>query len=389
MDFALSEELKMLRTTVRQFIEKELFPLEQDYLRTEQIDSGTYKALQNKAREIGLWAIPVPKEYGGTGMSTLATNIVEEESKRTVIPFFFMGSIPHAVKFSHRCTPEQRDKYLKPLMDGKTEIAIAYTEPSGGSDVQGAIKTTAVRDDDMWVINGTKTFITNGARSDIIQVLCVTDKEKAGIGGMTWFFVEKTDPGFKMSHIIPTMGTMFETTELTFDNVRIPDSRRYGAEGDGFYIAYDDFAENRVWHASWAIGMSDRCLGDSVEYAKQRVSFGEPIANRQMIQTMLADSAIQLHASRLMTYHCAWMFDQGLPIRNEAFYCKQFATEMSLKVSDQAIQIHGGYGYSKELPYQLFYRNARLLVIGHGTTEINKWMIARNLLTNKCSTNLL
>ncbi len=387
MDFALPEEVRMMRATARKFVEREFFPLEKEYLKTEQLDKELIRSILLKAKEeIGLWSLEVPVEDGGAGLGLVATSVCHEEAKRTVIPFMWGGGGDRGLQT--RGTPEQKEKYYYPMIQGKIRGTIAYSEVDAGSDLQG-IKTHAVRDGDDWVINGSKYWISFGAEADVIKVLCVTDPAKAGRGGMTWFYVEKDDPGFQVARIIPTMGTAFEPTELVFDNVRVPDWRRFGEVGNAFFTAYDELSEHRIWHSAWAIGMADRCLRDCIEYAKQRLTWGQPIATRQGVQFMLADMAMELHAARLMNYHCAWVFDRGESIRNEAFYAKEFGCEMGLRACDRAIQIHGGMGYSRDMPYQLFYRNCRLFLIGHGTSQINRWMIARNLLSGRSPVDLV
>lgn len=375
MDFVIPDEVKLFVDGVRQFRERELMPLEHEFLLNGRFSAETRTALEDKARRQGFWALDVPEEYGGQGLGTLAICLVVEELFKHPAMFEFGGS-PEPVLYEG--DEDQKQKYLYPIIKEDKRCCYAFTEPSGGSDV-AAIKTTAVRDGHNWVINGTKTFISHADRADFVILFASTDRER-GARGVTCFLVDKGTPGFSLSRPIPTMGDNWEPHELAFDNCVIPDSQRLGEVGGGWALAGHQLTHGRLKIAAYQLGIAQRCIDIAVDWAKQRVTWGKPIATRQAVQWMLADSVTELEAARLLVYRAAWMADEGRHIENEAFMAKLYATEMAQRVTDRCLQILGGLGYSKELPIQSFYRQVRVWRIGHGTAEIHRWMIARNLL---------
>jgi acyl-CoA dehydrogenase len=380
MDFAMPEEVKMVRESVRRFVEEHLLPPERQFLLDGRLGGEERRRLQLKLRdELGLWALGVPEKYGGNPVSTLAQSVVTEELNRSCLMLSPGGFVPEAI--IEGATPFIEENFIVPTVEGTKVAAEAggFTEPGAGSDLQ-RIETKAVRDGDDWIINGEKVFISGGDTCDYLHVLTVTDKEKRAKGGMTMFIVERGMPGFKVLRTIPTMGDDWEPAHLVFDDVRVPATHVLGEVGWGFYLGSSQLAIGRLHIAAINCGMAGRCLEMALEWAKQRVQFGEPIAERQAIQWMLADSALELYAGRLRVYHVSWLADQKLPIRNEAFYAKLYCTEMAHRVTDRALQIFGGYGYTRDLPIQSFYRQNLVWRIGHGTSELHRWMIARNLL---------
>lgn len=365
----------MYVASVRKFREKELMPLEHDFLINSGFASELRTSLEEKARQQGFWALDVPERYGGQGLGTLAMCLVAEELYKHPAMFEFGGS---AEPVLYEGNEDQKRRYLYPTIREGLHSCYAFTEPSGGSDV-ASIRTTAVRDGDTWIINGTKTFISHVDRADFV-ILFATANRGEGAQGITCFLVDKGAPGFVVSRPIPTMGDDWEPYELTFDNCVVPDANRLGAVGAGWELAGRQLTHGRLKIAAYQLGIAQRCIDIAVEWAKQRTTWGKPIATRQAVQWMIADSVTELEAARMLVYRAAWMVDEGHLIENEAFIAKLYATEMAQRVTDRCLQILGGLGYSKEVPIQSFYRQARVWRIGHGTGEIHRWMIARNVL---------
>lgn len=375
MDFSISAEMQLLVENVRRFRERELMPLEKEFLLAGKLPLETRLALENKARDHGFWALDVPEEYGGAGLGNLGMCLVSEELYKHPAMFDFGGSPEPSL---YLCNDEQKERYFFPVIQGERRSCYAFTEPSSGSDLAG-IRTTAVRKGNDWVINGRKIFISHVDRADFVILFVSTDRQK-GAHGITCFLVDKGTPGFEVSQATPTMGDDWEPYELAFEDCVVPDSDRLGELNGGWAILNHQLTHGRLKIAAYQLGIAQRCLDMAVDWAKQRVTFGKPIAERQAIQWMLADSEVELQAARLLVYRAAWMADNGDPGRNEAFVAKLYATEMSQRVTDRCLQVFGGTGYSKELPIQSFYRQVRVWRIGHGTSEIHRWMIARSLL---------
>lgn len=375
MDFGVPEELEMMVDSVRQFRERELMPLEHDFLMEGKLDTGTRFKLEEKGRELGFWALDVPEEYGGQGLGELAMCLIAEELYKHPAMFEFGGSPEPAL---YLCDDAQKERFFFPIIRGEKRTCYAFTEPDTGSDF-ARIRTTAVRDGDNWVINGTKTFISHVDRANFVILFATTDP-KAGGRGVTCFLVDKDTPGFEISRPIPTMGDDWEPFELAFNDCVVPDTNRLGEVNDGWRIADHQLSHGRLRIAAYQLGIAQRCIDLALDWAKQRVTWGKPIATRQGIQWMFADSHVELEAARLLTYRAAWMVDEGAATRNESFVAKLYATEMAQRVSDRCLQIFGGLGYSREVPVQSFYRQVRVWRIGHGTSEIHRWMIARNML---------
>ncbi|MDO8672088.1 MAG: acyl-CoA dehydrogenase family protein [Dehalococcoidia bacterium] len=380
MDFALPDELRMLRTTLRRFVEQELIPLEKDYMhREEGLPPEIRKALEQKVQDLGLWAYSAPVELGGAGLGALANCVVVEEVNRaTVGDDIFGPNVPNLKTLASHCNAEQKENYLYPCVKGEKEACFALTEPGAGSDA-AAIQTTAVRDGDNYILNGTKTFISHAQDADFALVYAVTDKEKRARGGITCFIVDMGTPGFEITRIIETMGDG-RPCELVFNNCVVPAKNVLGEVGQGFRVAQGRLGWRRVEIAAQCLGAAERCLKMMVDYAGQRVTFGEPLANRQAVQWMIADSSIEIHATRLMTYDAAVKWDEGQEIRQEASMVKLYASEMACRVVDRAMQVHGGLGYTRDLPIEKMYRNLRLWRIVEGPSEIHRFIIARNIL---------
>lgn len=384
MSFAISPEIQELAERTRAFVEEELDPLEQQFLLDGSLSWIKRAELERKARDRGLWALEVPKEYGGCGYSQVALAVVAEELYKSPIMFgpmpgdIFGGSPEPAL---YLCNEEQKERYFHPVIRGEKHSTYAFTEPGTGSDV-AAIQTTAVKDGDDWVINGTKKFIGWVDFADFLMVFAST-KPGAGSRGVSCFIVDIDTPGFEVVRQLPTMGDQWAPFELSFTDCRVPEENLLGELHGGFKVANEQLTHGRLKIAALQLGLAQRSIDIAVEYAKERTTWGKPLATRQSIQWMLADSEVELQAARLLVHKAAWMADAGVPIRNEAFVAKLYAVEMSQRVTDRCLQIQGGFGYLRESPLQSFFRQARVWRIGHGTSEIHRWMIARNMLDLK------
>lgn len=376
MDFDVSEDLRMIVDTVREFRRRELQPLEHDFLLSGELDLAVRARLEAKAREKGLWALEVPEEDGGAGLGLLACAMINAEIAKCAIPFAFAGSPEPLLKFG---TGEQRARYYFPVIAGERRGCYAFTEPDAGSDVQG-IKTRAVDAGTHWLLNGTKIFITDAHRSDYAFVFAVTEPGKGAKGGISCFIVDYDMPGFRLGKRIRTMGDDRDPYELILEDCRVPKENLLGPLGYAFSLGDEQLTHGRVVLASVCLGLAERSIEIAADWARQRKAFGKVIGEFGAIQNYLADSAVELEAAKALVYKAAWMHDNGKTIRTEAHAAKLYATEMAQRVTDRCIQVLGGIGYTLESPIQSMWRHARVKRIGHGTTEINRWMIARSIL---------
>ncbi|MEH7384219.1 acyl-CoA dehydrogenase family protein [Bacillus sp. JJ1521] len=385
MDFLLTDEQKMIQQTVREFVDKELKPMEAQFLRNERegrpgISKEEIKAIQRKAKDIGFWGINTPEEYGGANLGPLMTAIIDMELSRTVIPMRIFQFGGRATNVLFELNEDQKQRYLIPVLNGEKVSCFALSEPEFGSD-PSRMQTTAVKDGNEWIINGEKTWITHGVDADFAILFARTDKTKGIHGGITCFLVDR-HMGWKSEPIL-TMGEETPGT-LIFENCRVPEENVIGEVGDGLKYAMFFINHNRGWVIPpRCVGIAERVLEMSIEYANTRVSFGKPIGENQAIQWMIADSAVEIEASKLMFLQTAWMAEQGMDIRHQAAMVKLESTNMVNRVVDRAIQIHGGMGYTKELPLERFYREVRVFRIYEGSDEICRKTIARNLLKGR------
>ncbi|MFC0108628.1 acyl-CoA dehydrogenase family protein [Kibdelosporangium aridum] len=380
MDFSLTEEQREVRDWVRTFVRKEIMPLEPEVLRRERsgqpgIEPSEMRELQLKAKESGFWGVLTPEEYGGMNLGAVMAALLESELGRSFVPFRFGGSADNILFYAN---DEQKETYLKPTIAGDRKSCFAITEPGAGSDAR-AIRATARRDGDDWVINGEKTFITGGNEADFTMVFAVTDKEN---GAVTCFLVDR-EMGWK-SQPIATMGE-WGPAALTFDNVRVPHRNILGEEGRGFELAMRWIGQGRYLLPARAIGACERLLEMGIDYARTRETFGLPIAERQAIQWMIADSAVEIEALRWLVLHAAWQVDQKMDSRQAQSMAKLYGGVKANEIVDRVLQIHGGMGYTRELPVERWYRELRLLRIYEGTDEIQRRTIARNLLKGHAS----
>ena len=380
MNFDLTEEQKMWQKIVHNFVATEVAPKAH-----EISESGEFNwDAVHKMAEIGMLGMMVSEEYGGSEVGTVNMSIAIEElgwacgsTALAIAAHTELGCAPLA-KYG---TDAQKRKFLYPVASGEGKLAaLALTEPGAGSDLKGGVKTKAEKDGDEWVINGSKMWITNSSVSDYIITLART-APGTGSDSMSMFIVPADSPSLIIHPPEKKMGLhASQTNALTYENVRIPADYLLGEEGRGLHQTLDTLDAGRISIGSLSVGLAQRAFEEAVVYAKEREAFGKPIAARQAIQWMLADAATEIEAARLMMRQAAWLHEKGRPFTHQAAMGKLFATEMAERVARNAIQIHGGYGYSREFPVERIYRDARLMTIGEGTSEIQRLVIARELL---------
>ncbi len=388
MDFAIPEEHRELVASFRSFLDREVRPVEERFaerLQEDRVDeemTAAGVALRKRSAELGFYAAHMPEEVGGGGLSNLGYSMLVEAGASSGLQFagFALGppnpAAPNPILMD--LPPHLRDRYLPPLIRGETTMCFALTEPGAGSDAQ-AISTAARLENDRWVVNGTKHFITNGAHADLTVVFAVTDREKRAAGGITAFAVPKGSPGLVIGRNQRTLAGDTNQAELIFEDCRIPADHVIGEVGFGFGSAMRFLNAGRAFIGALCVGIADHLVRICVEQASNRETFGKPIGKYQAVQWMLADSALEVHAARLMTYHLAWLVDRGeQPIR-ESSMVKLNNTEMVGRVADRAVQIFGGMGLLAEGPVERIYRYVRMLRIVEGTSEIQRLIIARSL----------
>ena len=379
MDFSFSEEQQLTRQMVREFAESEIAPRSARLDETQEFPFDIFK----KLAALGLTGVTFPTEYGGSGMSMVDYTIVLEEIAR-VDPGVCLSVAAHnGLPCNHiylEGTEEQKRKYLVPLAKGEKLGTWSLTEPTAGSDA-GGTRTRAERDGDSFLLNGSKTFATHGSIADIAVVFAVTDAAAGKHGGISAFILEKGMPGFRPGKRENKMGCRAsDTAELVMENCRVPESQLLGREGAGFRGALRVLDSGRIGIASMAVGTAQGAFEAALKYSKQRRQFDRPISEFQAIQWMLADCATEIQAARLLTLRAAALKDAGKDINLAASMAKLYASEVAMRVTDKAIQIHGGYGYVKEYPVEKFHRDAKLTTIGEGTSEIQRLVIARRIL---------
>ena len=377
MNFELSDAERMLRDMVREFAEKEIRPRAAEIDRTDEFPRDLWRRMA----ELGILGMTLPPEYGGSGMDTVCWAIAQEEMARAsvvVADIQLLGKLMQDVILRNG-TEEQKAKHLPAMGRGEKICIIAQTEPGAGSDVAG-IQTVAKPERGGYVLNGTKRFITCAMLADLAVVVATVDRSK-GRQGITLFLVEKGTPGFapgSKEHLMGVRG--MGTGEVVFDNCWVSNECRLGGEGEGFKRAMMSLDTGRIGIGCQALGLAQAAMEESIRYAKQRAAFGQPIANLQAIQLKLADMSAGIEAARLRLRHAAWLKDQGRPIIREAAEAKLLASDLAVRVATDALQIHGAYGYSTEFPIERLYREAKVYQIWEGTSEIQRVVIARQLL---------
>lgn len=381
MDFELPEDLRMMKETLRRFIDAEVIPIEREAYDGHEMVPEIRARLEARARELGIWMIDVPKDYGGMGLGLLARVLVWEETGRTIAfprrkPWIFgHDASPILLRFLR---DDQKEKYLWPCLRGEKYAAFAQTEPDAGGD-PASMKTTAVRDGGEYVINGMKRFVTGADRADFAQVICVTDREKGARGGISCILVDMDTDGVE---VLRRQETMMDDLpcEVGFRDARVPAENLVGKEGDGFRMAQNWITFGRMRHGALGLGTMERCLELGASYAGQRVTFGEKLADRQAVQWMLVDTYAERHQLRLMLYDAAARYDRGEDIRYLTYMCKYLGDRLGFTAADRCLQIHGGIGLTTDLPIEKLWRDARSFMITEGPEEILKMALARQVL---------
>jgi acyl-CoA dehydrogenase len=388
VDFSIPDEYQELLRSFRSFLEREVAPVEERYrpllqegeFTPEMKEAGL--ALRRTSARLGFYAAHMPESVGGWGLSNLGYTLLVEEGGKSGLRFasFVLGPpnpegpTPILMELPEHLHP----KYVEPLVRAETTMCFALTEPEAGSDAQ-AIRTTARLESGAWILNGRKHFITNGAHADVALVFAVTDPDRRADGGITALLVERDAPGFLVGRTQRTIAGDTNQAELIFEDCRVPAENVVGQVGFGFQSAMRFLNGGRAYIGALCVGIADHLVRICVEYAKERHAFGKPIGRYQAVQWMLADSALEVHAARLMAYHLAWLVDRGeYPIK-ESSMVKLNNTEMVNRVADRAVQIYGGMGLLAEGPVEQIFRWVRMLRIVEGTSEIQRLIIARSL----------
>ncbi|EAX46737.1 acyl-CoA dehydrogenase domain protein [Thermosinus carboxydivorans Nor1] len=376
MDFHFTPDQLALKKMVQELVAKEITPYALEMDKTGEIRPELLKKLD----EAGMLNLTVPEEYDGPGLDAVSIALIYEELGKgcagvaTTVAANALASYPVLTSG----TDEQKQKFFSVINSGKM-AAFALTEPGAGSDA-GAVATSAVKDGDYYVLNGTKCFITNGGIADI-YVVFANARKSAGIRGLTAFIVERDTPGFSVGKDEDKMGIRASNTcELILDNVRIPAANRIGREGEGFKIAMKTLDAARPFVGAVSVGLAQAAFELAVKYSREREQFGKPIASFQLVQAMIADMAMQIEAARLLVYKACWMKDQGLPYAKEAAMAKCFAADTAMKVTTDVVQVLGGYGYTKDYPAEKYMRDAKIMQIYEGTNQIQRLVIANNIL---------
>ena len=380
MSFSLPEELRMLRDNLRRYVDTQMIPHEMETLVDGELKPEWREKFQNGMKQLGLWMMDTPEEFGGAGLTLLQKSIVWQELGRTIaLPAREDGITGPVVRhILFQLEGEMREKYLMPTLRGEKRACFAQTEPDAGSD-PGGMRTTAVRDGDHYVINGTKRFITGAGKSDCMQLMAATDRAKGSRGGISCFIVDMNTPGVKLTAQYQTM-MGDKPWEIVLDNVRVPASHRVGEEGKGFGLAQKWLGAGRVKHGSRALGVAERALEMAVKYAHQRSTFGRPLADRQGIQWQLADIWMDLDKATMLVRRAAAMIEEGHEARVEAYHCKYFADEMAFAAVDRCMQIHGGIALTTDLPIERMWRQQRSYRITEGASEVMRSVIARHVM---------
>ena len=384
MNFDLAEDHRLLQDLVARFVREGLMPLEQKVLARDAEGKGAYISADEKAaidalsQEMGLWGLDAPEDVGGADLPAVAMIGVNIEIGKTCVPYHLPPDSPNLRMLMATVNADQRERYLAPYVKKGTVSAIGISEPGAGGD-PAMMTTRAVRQGEDWVINGRKIWISRAADADFTILMAVTDKAKGARGGISAFLIDKGTPGFNVLRRIPMLGGQF-TYEVALDDCRVPHANLLGAEGQGFAPMQVRLSTRRLQMASWSIGMAMRALEMMLEYAPQRITFGEPLSQRQSVQWWITDAATRIKAARLMTYETAWKLDLGADVRTDVSMVKAYATEMAYEVLDHAMQLYGAMGMTKELPLSLMSAQMRTMRIYDGPTEVHKWVVARNLL---------
>ncbi len=379
MDFELPEDIRLLRETVRKYVDRELIPIEMHSMEGPELKPEIKTMLEAKARALGLWQLDTPAEFGGQGLSLLALAVVWEEISRSIaLPNRgdgVFGPSPRPILL--RLPEKMKERYLHPLLRGEKSAAFAQTEPDAGSD-PGRLRTRAIRQGDHYVINGYKRFISHAKGADFLQLVAATDPEKGSRGGLSVFIVDMDTSG--LSIVRETRHMMGDVTyEIALDDVKVPVENLVGKEGDGMREAQSWISRNRVHQASHGLGVAQRCLEMIGTYAQQRVTFGEPLARRQAVQFAVAELYTKYQTGQMLTHRTAWKVDKGIASRHDAYMAKIHCTELGFEAADRCMQFHGASGLSTELPIEAMWRRSRSYLITGGPAEIMRATLAREV----------
>ncbi len=378
MELELTEEQKMIRDMIYDLAEKDIKPKAAERDVTGEFPADVIK----KLAELNLLGICVPEAYDGAGLDTMSSALIVEEISRACASTGVIVAVHNSLAISpilEYGTEAQKKKYLPTMAKGEMIGCFALTEAQAGSDAAN-LQTTAVQKDDHYILNGTKLFITNGNAANVAIVFAMTDKSQAH-KGMSCFIIEDSFPGFSRGKLEAKMGiNAAGNCELVFDNCQVPKENLLGEEGMGFKIALNTLDGGRIGIAAQAVGIAQACLEEAIKYSKQRIQFGRPIAKFQAIQWMISDMATEIDAAQMLTYRAAFHKDKGKSYSKEAAMAKLFASECAMKAANKGVQILGGYGYMKEYPMERFFRDAKITEIYEGTNEIQRLVIASNLL---------
>jgi alkylation response protein AidB-like acyl-CoA dehydrogenase len=377
MNFNYTDEQKMIRNMVREFAEKEIKPIAKVTDEEEKFPWDTIR----KMGDLGLMGMTVPPEYGGSRIDTVCYMLALEEIGRVCGSTGLTVEAHNSLGIGHifeNGTEDQRRRYLPNLLNGKGIAAWALTEPNAGSDA-ASLQTTAVLEGDEWVLNGSKQFITSGSVADVITVMAKTDKEK-GAKGISAFIVEKDTPGLIYGGEEDKMGLRGSlTSQLHLEDCRVPEENLLGEKGMGFIGAMGILDRGRTAIGALAVGLAQGALDECMEYSKQREQFGKPISKFQAIRWKMVDMATEIEAARLLVHRAAFMEDQKIPFGKEASMAKLYASEVAVRAAVEAVQIHGGYGFTKEYPVERFFRDVKLYTIGEGTSEVQRMVISKHM----------
>jgi acyl-CoA dehydrogenase len=384
MDFSLTEEQRLLVGTIREFVHRELKPLEEDVEAGGYLADDVAREIRQKSQELGLYAVNIPREFGGGGLSVLEWMMAEEQFGRTS-DILIRRAFGNVYEILLEASEKQKQTYLLPAVTGERTFSVAFTEPEAGSDA-AAIKTKAERSSEGWVLNGSKHFISDGLFSDFFVVTAVTDPT-AGVHGISTFIVEKGMTGFTIGRDQPMMGLRGTShVEMQFENVGLSSDHLLGSEGQGLKLAFATLGRVRLAQVvARSIGKATLVMDQCLDYARERRQFGAPIGDFQMIQQMLADSAMEINGTRLALWHTASRIDAGEEVRGSISMLKVQAAEMLGHVVDRAVQIFGGAGYCRDLPIERYYRDARIYRIYDGTSEIHRAVLAKQMMRGDTS----
>ncbi|MXX47570.1 MAG: cyclohexanecarboxyl-CoA dehydrogenase [Chloroflexi bacterium] len=383
METLMSEEQRMITQAVKRFVREEVQPLERDLdPDAVELPPGELDRLKGIVKQMGLYHIDVPEDYGGPGLPLTTRGLVAEEMSQHRAGLYLpcygaFGSAGLAQLYS--ASDDQKDRYLYPMLRDEKRAFFGLTEPSGGSDPARAIQTKAVKDGDDWILNGSKLFSSGADRADFGLVFARTDPEK-GRRGISAFLVDTDSPGFEVRRVVHTLRSANYGTELSFDDVRVPAANLVGEEGGGFALANNNLTRQRIPYSATCVGIAVAAQEMAISYSQQRETFGAALASRQAIQWMIVDNEIDIRTGRMMYLAAAEKAEQDEPFRFEAAMAKLTSTEGASRVVDRAIQIHGGIGVTKDLPLERWYREMRIRRIGEGPSEVQRIIMARDLL---------